>query len=410
MRRSGIITALACIAVFLSACGSPDEHALNGTQMASSPPTSASGSAAETPLPVPTPEALGNVRNLTEAGFYVLEPATRSLWRMDHSYGSSGAWSPDGSSFVRFGPDRRNVDVVDLAMGSAWRVFSGELWHFSWSPEGNQMAFSTSEGIFTVYRDGSEFRRLASIDGRGGMAWSPRGDLIASAERYAVRVTDVSTGESKVVSPEVGPGDYLGFSSWLPDGGSLLFCSSPSTGAEVHKVSAGTYLYDLTGASAIMLADNCGALLSPDGRSYAYSDDYGVYLASVDGTESARLLAAGYDLGGWLPDGSALALGRKSCLTGDHDIYSMQVDSDEVVRVTDSSDVPKESAGWSPAANRVAYSALLSDRQALFLLDMNTGELRELLTSAREFHIHGPRWSPDGRYISFSGGGGHGAC
>ena len=88
----------------------------------------------------------------------------------------------------------------------------------------------------------------------------------------------------------------------------------------------------------------------------------------------------------------------------------MRSEGGAIVRLTDSPNVLKESAGWSPVANQIGYSALLEDSQGLLLLDANTMELRTLLTSARDFHIHGPRWSPDGRYISFSGGGGHGAC
>jgi Tol biopolymer transport system component len=359
---------------------------------------------------VATPEYLGDAEEITEEGFYVFEPTTGSLWRVDASFGASGAWSPDGREFLRFGPERSNVDVIDLSTTSARRIFSGAFWHFSWSPVGDQIVLATPEGLYTLGTDEAEPARLSPLDGRGGLGWSPRGDRIASSDRYEVLVTDVSTGESTIVSPDTAPGDYLGFSFWMPDGRTLVFCSSPSTGTEVFTVAAGAYLYDLADGSTRKLADNCGVLPSPDGLSYAYSDGTAVFVASFGGTEPARRMAEGYDLGGWLPDGSALALDHKSCLTGDHDIYSAAADNGEVRRATYSPDVYKESAGWSPVANQLAYSAILSDRQALILLDVETGESNELLTSARDFHIHGPKWSPDGRFISFTAGSGHGAC
>jgi Tol biopolymer transport system component len=393
----------------LSACEA-DEQRVTRSVAPSTSPQASSVSPSETPLPVATPEPLGRVQNVTEDGFYVLEPDTGLVWRIDQSQGASGAWSPDGNFFVRFGQGHQDADVIDLATGSVRRIFSGAFWHFSWSPDGSHLAFSTGDGLFIVQRDGTDLRLAAAVDGRAGMGWSPRGDLIASAERYVVRITEVSTGETRGVSPEVGADDLLGFIGWLADGSRLLFCSSQATDAKDSRLSPGSYVYDDTNESTRKVADQCGVVVSPDGQSFASSDENGVYLVHANGAEPPRLLAEGYDLGEWSTDGASMTLGHNACVTRDYDIYSVRIDSGVVARLTESSNVYKESAGWSPAANELAYSALLEDRQALFLLDMDTGELKELLTSAREFHIHGPSWSPDGRYISFSGGGGHGGC
>lgn len=409
MRQPVILIVLASTAVALSACDSPDEPPIGSETPSTASPLSPA-SPSQSLQPVATPELLDNVRNVTEPGFYVLEPATASLWRVGPSQGASGAWSADGRFFVRFGQGQQDADVVDLAAGSARRVFSGAFWHFSWSPDGSHMAFTTGDGLFTVQRDGTDLRLAAAIDGTAGMGWSPRGDLIASAERYAVRITGVSTGETRVVSPEVGADDLLGFMAWLPDGNRLLFCSSQATDATLSRLSPGTYIYDLTSESARKLADNCGVSVSPDGSSYTFSDSTGIFTASIDASQPPNLLAAGGASGAWSADGTWFAFAKDGCLTDDYDIYAVRSEGGAIVRLTDSPHVLKESAGWSPVANQIAYSALLEDSQGLLLLDANTMELRTLLTSTRDFHIHGPRWSPDGRYISFSGGGGHGAC
>lgn len=247
------------------------------------------------------------------------------------------------------------------------------------------------------------------VDGRAGIGWSPRGDLIASAERYAVRITDVATGASRVVSPEVGADDLLGLTLWLPDGSGLLYCSSQASDSKVSQLSPGSYVYDVASGSTRKVADSCGVFVSPDGQSLAHSVENGVYVAPVGGAEPPRLLVEGYDLGGWSTDGTSLTIGHDACVTGDYDIYSVRIDSGVVARLTDSPNNLKESAGWSPTANQIAYSEKLDDSsQALFLVDAATLERRTLLTSG--LHIHGPTWSPDGRYISFNAGGGHGAC
>src|SRR6266508_90914 len=378
MRPFGILIALAGIAVALSGCDTGDEPPIGSeTPSTSSLPSPASPS--ESLQPVATPEFLGTVRDMTESGLYVLELATGSLWRIDHSYGASGAWSPDGSFFVRFGQGQQDADVVDLATGSARRVFSGDFWHFSWAPDGSHLAFSTGDGLITVRGDGTDLRLLAPVDGRAGMGWSPRGDLIASAGRYAVRITEVSTGETRVVSPEVGADDLLGFTLWLPDGNRLLFCSSQATDAKLSGLSPGAYIYDLASQSTRKLADNCGVSLSSDGRSYTYSDSTGIFTANIDDSQTPHLLAPGGASGAWSPDGTWFAFGKDACLTGDNDIYAVRANDGEMVSLTESPNVLKESAGWSPVANLIAYSALLEDSQSLLLLDADTMELRTLL-------------------------------
>lgn len=57
---------------------------------------------------------------------------------------------------------------------------------------------------------------------------------------------------------------------------------------------------------------------------------------------------------------------------------------------------------WSPDGTRVAYAAGAreSDRSAIFVRDVRTGQTRQL-TDAGAFRLH-PAWSPDGRRIAFT--------
>ncbi|TMG00541.1 MAG: hypothetical protein E6I03_11470, partial [Chloroflexi bacterium] len=99
MRQPVILIVLASTAVALSACDSPDEPPIGSETPSTASPLSPA-SPSQSLQPVATPELLDNVRNVTEPGFYVLEPATASLWRVGPSQGASGAWSADGRFFV----------------------------------------------------------------------------------------------------------------------------------------------------------------------------------------------------------------------------------------------------------------------------------------------------------------------
>jgi Tol biopolymer transport system component len=245
------------------------------------------------------------------------------------------------------------------------------------------------------------------MDTGSGVAWSPGGDLLASAGRYEVRITDTTSGESRIVSPAAGPDDYLGFTSWLPNGNELVICSGQSSDPRQTLLSPGTYIIDLTGGPTRQIADTCVAQFTADGESFVYTDGEALYIAPTDGSEPPRFLIEGYQPQRFSPDGDLLTLAHDPCETGDDDVYSVEVATGAVTQLTNSPEVSKESAGWS-ANGELAYSAVLSpESYSLVLLAPNL-ESRTLLTSAQ--HIHGPTWSPDGRYLSFVVGFGHGAC
>jgi Tol biopolymer transport system component len=102
-----------------------------------------------------------------------------------------------------------------------------------------------------------------------------------------------------------------------------------------------------------------------------------------------------------------LSFGRGSSEKPDSDIYAIQAVGGAPIRLTDSPQVLKESAGWSPTANEFAYSAKLGNLSHVLEIVGTDGQPpRTVLTSA--LHFHGPQWSHDGRYISFTLGVGHG--
>jgi Tol biopolymer transport system component len=102
----------------------------------------------------------------------------------------SVSWSPDGRRVVadtdNSKADAQGLWVIDLADGSAKRVFAGDVVSPAWSPDGRRIAFSSQRQIMTINPDGSGLapvpidpmpveEEVMALD----PAWSPDGSQIA---------------------------------------------------------------------------------------------------------------------------------------------------------------------------------------------------------------------------------------
>ena len=99
-------------------------------------------------------------------------------------------------------PPRRDVIVVDLD-GKPRRAFTGSSGGVSWSPDGEQLAFTKVRGdvserrdVFLVRADGSGLRQLTRTGDAGAPVWSPDGDTIAYAQFE--RAASVRTGPAEI--------------------------------------------------------------------------------------------------------------------------------------------------------------------------------------------------------------------
>ncbi len=55
---------------------------------------------------------------------------------------------------------------------------------------------------------------------------------------------------------------------------------------------------------------------------------------------------------------------------------------------------------WSPDATRIAFSSLQKQQSDIYVLDVETGDLRQVTSAASDDWV--PRWSRDGRWIYFT--------
>jgi Tol biopolymer transport system component len=157
---------------------------------------------------------------------------------------------------------------------------------------------------------------------------------------------------------------------------------------------------------------------SPDGSRIAFvrgfsDEDAGIYVMGADGTGAQRLTDAGSlidasdDGPSWSPDGTRIAFARagreEGAQTGNADIYVVEADGTDLVRLTDGP-VMEYEPSWSPDGSRIAFVGydLAAGGQPpsavrLYVMNADGTELRELGPE----NVEGPAWSPDASEIAY---------
>ena len=189
---------------------------------------------------------------------------------------ASLAFSPDGATLATGGSGR--VRLWDEATGVAGLVLpvsdAGELvTAIAFSPDGGRVAAAAGSAA-TVW-DSATGEELASFAGHsdfvGRLAWSPGGDLIATAgDDLTLRVWDAATGEQRYVADDHS--DWVRGLAWSTDGATLATCDS-SSGVVVRDAATGTArlsfsLPDVAGCNALALSPNGARLATaePNGQ------------------------------------------------------------------------------------------------------------------------------------------------
>jgi TolB protein len=156
---------------------------------------------------------------------------------------------------------------------------------------------------------------------------------------------------------------------------------------------------------------------SPDGSKIAFvrfrEGGAGIWVVNADGTGERRITDGGPDVDGtdlapaWSPDGSRIAFAREGrpakAATGNTDIYVVNADGTDLVRLTDDP-MMEYAPTWSPDGSRIAFEAY--DLAAggnppsplrLYVMNADGTDMHALGPE----NVEGPSWSPDGTEIAF---------
>jgi DNA-binding winged helix-turn-helix (wHTH) protein/Tol biopolymer transport system component len=284
--------------------------------------------------------------------------------------------SPDASSFLLMNGAAELWNVGILG-GQARHL--GDGYHASFSPDGNSVAFSAADGgIYVVRSDGKGTHKLAHAgEIVNGIAWFPASDIAWSPDGGALRFTmkdriwEISSSGSGL--HEVMPG-WHGSSAccgkWTPDGKLFLFISDGQIWAldERHGV------FRRPPAEPIQMTQGPIRWGGPFPGNYFPGEFWGRPVPSKDGS---RIFALGLSPRGELSRFDSKTKQFQPFLGG----------------------ISAQGVSYSRDGNSIAY---VSYPEGILWKANSDGSNPVQLTDP-PLQAFMPRWSPDGKQISFAG-------
>ena len=252
----------------------------------------------------------------------------------------------------------------------------------AWSPDGSKIAFRSFAGsvendIFTIDPDGSNLTGLTGND---------------------------SDHESR------GP-------NWSPDSSKIVYStfslsSLDRTEFSINRDGTEETQLPINSFASIRLTSMPNAIWSPDGSKILYNQTNALY--SVDlVTLSNTLLATDFDPlsfrtiinreGEWSPDGGKIVFNSNlDVLSGAFDIYVVDADGTNLVRLTTSSGSTRNSRpAWSPDGSMIAFFQLPTGTGANLMIMNADGTNLRMLVPDEVDDSWSPRWSPDSTRVMF---------
>jgi WD40-like Beta Propeller Repeat len=229
-------------------------------------------------------------------------------------------------SFARTNASHSDIYTIDQwSNGPATNITNQNYSRFSaWSPNGNRIAFSQSDKIYTADPDGSQ--KVLTLDWAGtavwDLDWAPDSDRLVAelwtcdTEECHQDIYTMNLDGSDLTNITVGNGFDDRHPAWSPDGTKIAFDS-------VRNGESGIYTMNPDGSGEAQLTQSSTGNFdinpdwSPDSARLAFSrgtDDTFTfpggltYIMNADGSELAQHPNAGF-APSWSPDGLYIASG-----------------------------------------------------------------------------------------------------
>ena len=332
--------------------------------------------------------------------------------------GASGgvAWSPEGGSIAFLsdhnGEEECSIRIVDIKsdVPSIRRVNTGNrkihCQDISWHPDGNSIAFtadSLHSVIYSVDLTNSTVSMLLSGSAHYRQpAWSPRGDQLAFTSNrsgaWDIWTYAPASGKFAHLTHQIG---YEADPAWSPDGALISYFANTGGTQTIWIVSA-------DGGTPVRATDpgkySMDAAWSPDGTQFSYTTmppETVMWSYEFATGKAERLIEGVHWLADWSPDGTEIAYLKKSEVFG-NDIWRLHLGSSKSVRLTEGGQVSHNMVAirWSPDGRFISYTAGVDIDKDLWVISANGGEPRPLTMDKFQDIWH--CWSPDSRQIAYT--------
>ncbi len=228
-------------------------------------------------------------------------------------------WSPDGSRIAFAREDIFVVPVIGTPPVNTTDNADAQniqAWNISWSPDGSRFAYPSGGRLYTVGVSGRNIIEIAIGISEGQTPqWSPDGTRIAYSHQTSNVTWDtrvVHLGSSVIADLTDGGGTSTNDqATWSPDGSRIAFRSTRS------------------GSSAVWVMN---------------ADGSGQVELVADGGSSKKPMSPA-----WSPDGSRIAY------ISDGDVWIIDADGTNAVKVTDTPSIVERGPVWSPTGTRLAF-------------------------------------------------------
>ncbi|MFI5166954.1 MAG: protein kinase [Thermoanaerobaculales bacterium] len=370
-------------------------------------------------------------RSERDGGGIFVMGATGENRRRLTDFGFQPTWSPDGKEIAVAtegvdDPLNRNTEselwAIDVASGAKRLVFLGDAVQPSWSPHGTRIAYwalptgSGQRDIWTVPAAGEKAGPPVAVTNDQPIDWNPvwshdgrylyfTSDRGGSFNVWRIAIDEASgkvLGEPEAVTvPATTVGEFcLG-----RDGKTVAYQSSHYVSA-LEKIPFDPVAGKATGPGVPLFRSSVLQIdpdLSPDGstlvmRSVGSKED--LFLLRTDGSGLRKLTDDAFRNRGpsWSPDGGRI--GFYSNRAGQYELWSIRPDGSGLSRLMNSRIVSPWYPRWSPDGKLLSFGG--QNLSFLLRMDKPPGQAEpEQLPSPGEGLSFVPfGWSPDGAFLA----------
>jgi len=193
------------------------------------------------------------------------------------------------------------------------------------------------------------------------------------------------------------------YPAFPPDGNSLLFSSNRNGAFDLYRLIFSEKML-------IQITENIGNVVSPDyspdGRRIVFANRAGegptsIWMVNADGLNPKLVYTGTGDIvsTAWSPDGEKIAYAMSMGIPQEYEIFIMNTDGRNHVRISQGLQGIGGSVDWSPDGNFLLIYAGVFGAKDIFKLEVKTGNAIQLTDGGNNA---GASFSPDGLYIVFN--------